>query len=134
MNDYPFMFGFALNASSGFENVYRKFYRPTFVLARGRTGTIGINITSYSTMPLNVTLKRADDLPKPIGIALVPKTIFLRPGESRMVQVVLNASGNLSGPAGTITAENEQEIPVGLWLTDGNWSIGQGFYLKLVSK
>lgn len=133
MNDYPFMFEYELNASRGFENVYRNYYRPTFVMSRGKTGTIMVNVTSHSTVPLTITLKGADDLPERIGVTLIPKTVVLKPGTSQIVQGVLDASGY--GPDQTmtpITAEHEQKYPVGLWLEAGSWSIGQGFYLKMI--
>ena len=130
--DYPFMYQYDLNASTGFASVYKKYYRPTYVLARGKNATIILNVTSYSKSPVNVTVTAIDNLPAS-GIGyLNPGSIVIKPGESRQFSLGIYALPNASLPDDpSLIEEGEQKIAVGPWLESEDWQIGQGFYLKM---
>jgi len=128
---YPFMYQYDLGASTGFESVYKKYYRPTFVITPGKNATIVINVTSYSRYTVNVTLAAIDDLPSGGITYTQPGSITLTPGKSGFLTLKLSASPNASLPADpTLIVEGERKLPVGLWLESEGWRIGQGFYVK----
>ncbi|MDD1702321.1 MAG: hypothetical protein LUQ31_05015 [Methanoregula sp.] len=128
------MYQYDLDASSGFFAKYKKYYRPTFVLAPGKNATIVLNVTSYSRDTLNVTLAAIDDLPADGITYAQPKSLALAPGTSGKLSLELSASPNASLPkTPDMIAEGDVKLPVGLWLESEDWQIGQGFYLKLGS-
>ena len=96
-----------------------------------KNATVAINVTSYSRYTVNVTLAAIDDLPSGGITFRQPGSIFIAPGESRLLKLELSASQNASLPADpTLIYEGENKLPVGLWLESEGWRIGQGFYLK----
>lgn len=129
---YPFMYEFNTNDSVGFDSVYRKFYRPTFVLSRNNTGIMGINITSFSQNDsTEVSLLRIGYLqPRNITAELIPESVNLSPNETRTVRLKINASSDtpLSEP-GTSDDENNTVV---VWLTSEEWRIGQAFFLRII--
>jgi len=131
--DYPFMYEYDLNESTGFDTIYKKYYRPTLVIAPGKNATIVLNVTSYSRHTIIVSLANADNLPAE-GVGYVnPGSIILEPGTSKHMALELNAAQNAtrSEVSGDLE-EGENKLPVGLWLESDDWKIGQGFYLKLM--
>ncbi len=132
--DYPFMFQYNLEASSGFVEKHKKYYRPTFVIGKGKTATIVLDVTSMANHPITVRVSAIDDLPGG-GISYrIPESIVLEPGKTGQISLELTASPDAGLPevSGNSIEENHQ-YPVGVWLESGNWTIGQGFFLKLPS-
>jgi hypothetical protein len=132
MLSYPFMFEFNTNDSVGFDSVYRKFYRPTFVLSRNKTGIMGINITSYSqNNSTEVSLLRIDYIePRGITAELIPESVNLSQNQTRTVKLKITASSTtpLSEPGNS----DDENNTVAVWLTSEEWRIGQAFFLRIV--
>jgi hypothetical protein len=132
MLSYPFMFEFNTNDSVGFDSVYRKFYRPTFVLSRNNTGIMSINITSYSNNnSTEVSLLRIGYLQsRDITAELIPESVNLSPNETRTVRLKITASSTtpLSEPGNS----DDENNTVVVWLTSEEWRIGQAFFLRIV--
>lgn len=130
--DYPFMFQYDLNASTGFESVSKKYYRPNFVIAQGKNATIIVDVTSNAKHPVTVTLAVVEDLPAGGISYTIPDSILLDPGQTGHLKLELSASPDASLPSfPENTFEETQQYPVGVWLKSEDWSIGQGFYLKV---
>lgn len=130
--DYPFMFQYDLNESTGFESVSKKYYRPNFVIAKGKNATIVLDITSNAKHPVTVVLSEVDNLPAGGISYTVPHRIHLDPGQTGHLKLELSASSNASLMSFTKnTFEETQQYPVAVWLKSEDWSIGQGFYLKV---
>jgi hypothetical protein len=132
--DYPFMFQYNPEASSGFVEKYKKYYRPTFVIGKGKNATIMLDVTSKAQYPITVRLSAIDDLPAG-GISYrVPESLVIEPGKNGRMFLELTASPDAGLPevSGNSIEENHQ-YPVGVWLESGNWTIGQGFFLKVTS-
>ncbi|MGB7787238.1 hypothetical protein [Methanoregula sp.] len=129
--DYPFMYQYELNASTGFASAYKKYYRPTYILAPGTNATIVMNVTSYSRQPIRISVVAIDNLPA-YGFGYVqPGPLVLRPGESRLLSVQVYALPDASLPDDpSLVEEGDRQLACGPWLEAEGWQIGQGFYLK----
>ncbi|MFA4878099.1 MAG: hypothetical protein WC586_11870 [Methanoregula sp.] len=132
LTDYPFMFRYNLTASTGFASAYKKYYRPTFVIIKGRNATIVLDVFSATKHPVTVTLAAVDDLPAG-GISFNrPDSIVIGPGDTRQMDLELFASPKAGLPEIPESGgEEAHQYPVGVWLRAENWSVGQGFYLRV---
>jgi hypothetical protein len=132
--DYPVMYQYNLDASSGFDGKYKKNYRPTFVIAQGKNATIVLDVTSNARTPVTVMLSAVDDLPAG-GISYrIPDSIVIEPGKTVQMNLELSASPDAVLPnVPENSVEEARQYPVGVWLESENWSIGQGFFLKVTS-
>lgn len=132
LTDYPFIFQYNLTASTGFASAYKKYYRPTFVINKGRNATIVLDISSATNYPVTVTLAAVDDLPAG-GISFNrSESMVIEPGKTGQMNLELSASPEAGLPEIPENGgEEAHQYPVGVWLRSENWSVGQGFYLKV---
>ena len=132
LTGYPFMFQYNLTASTGFASAYKNYYRPTFVISKGRNATIVLDLSSATNHPVRVTLDAIDDLPAG-GISFKrPESLVIEPGKTGQINLELSASPDAGLPEITENGgEEAHQYPVGIWLRSENWSVGQGFYLKV---
>jgi hypothetical protein len=127
---YPFMFSFSLTTSGGFERVYRTYYRPTFVLARGHTANIIIDLVSHSDSDTNISLSKILNLPEAVSVRLIPESVTLASNKNKTISLEIT-DNNPSRSVYNGKEINESES-VGLLLNGDDWVIGQAFYLKFV--
>jgi len=130
--DYPFMFQYDLLASHGFDAHYANHVRPTFVLSKGKHAVIAMNVTSYSTEPCTISFEEMIGFPEGDIQYIIPAPIVLEPYSSKELALELYIPHNATRSSGTEPPDMiGQEIPVGLFLTSGEWSVGQGFFLNV---
>jgi len=135
MQDYPFIFQYDLSASYGFDAQYVNHIRPTFVLSKGKHAVIAMNVTSQSMEMCTISFDKMIGFPEEGYVRYaVPSPVVLEPGSSKEMILEMYFPENATHTSGTGSTDmSGQEIPIGLFLTSGEWSVGQGFFLKIIS-